>query len=271
MNKLVVLIKFNRTDLHLGGTYPTGMRFRKTLARKEWWDNRLKILKDVVFPSLKQQTFQDFDIVAPFTTDIDRKLSHELIEYLKSEGVFVCWDNRKLKDYVEPEDFLRKKYYGKVDNVILLNLDSDDVYHKTAFEELMKVPVVEGQVCIFRNGYVYDKPTNRLAIYEGKPVAPPFFAFTFSNESLKDKRNWVGYRNKYNLWVEHPSLAKCKIKYEMPDGLFCYYFHEYNVTSSWENPHHKSKIKELITGDMKNRILEDMGIDIKSYPKKGDF
>lgn len=264
MNKLVVLIKFNRNDLYLEPPYPAGMRFRKTLAVKEWWDNRLKILKDVVMPSLRQQTFQDFDIVAPFTTDISRKLCKKLIDYLKKQGVSIWWDDRKLKDYVEPEEYLRKKYYGKVDNLILINLDSDDVYHKKAFEELMKVPVRDGQIYIFRNGYVYDEPTDRLAIYKGEPSPPPFFAFTFTNDSLKDSKSWKEYRDKYNLWVEHPKLDKCKVKYEMIDDLYCYYFHKYNVTSSWDNPHHFMKIGKLIVGNQKDGVLKDVGIRVKN-------
>jgi hypothetical protein len=260
MNKLVVLIKFNRTDLHETGTYPTGMRFNKTLGKKEWWGKRLKILKEIVFPSLENQTFQDFDIVAPFTTDIPKGYADEVIEFLKSKSVHVCWDDRKIRDFVEPVDKLRELYHGKVKNIILVNLDSDDVYHKTAFEKLLQVPSVVGQVYIFRNGFVYDIPTKRLALYEGRPSPPPFFAMTFTNDALESQENWDEYVKYYNLQAEHPHLKRCLVKKEMPDGLFCYVFHEYNVTSSWDNPHHKKKIKELVTGEAKNKVLKGMGL-----------
>lgn len=264
MNKLVVLIKFNRNDLYVNKKgYKNGMRFRKTLARKEWWQNRYKILKDIVLPSLGQQTLRNFEIVVPFTTDIPKGYADEIINLFKSLSHHVCWDDRKLKDFVEPDEFLRQKYHNKVDNLILVNLDSDDVYHKDAFKKLMEVPVKEGQVYIFRNGYVYDIPTKRLAHYVGFPSPAPFFAFTFTNKSLESKKSWDEYRTKFGLWVEHPFLDRCKVKVEMPDNLYSYVFHDFNVTSSWENSHHKDKIKSLIKGKEKNRILNEVGIKIK--------
>lgn len=259
MKKLVVLIKFNRNDLYINKkNYVAGSRFYKTLNRKEWWENRLKILKEITIPILKKQTYKNFDIVACFTTDIPKGYADEVIKYLKDNRVKIWWDDRKKKDFVEPFQFLHDNYKKK--NIILVNLDSDDVYEKTAFKKIMKIKFQAGQVYICRNGYVYDIPTDRLAEYKGDFSPPPFFAFTFTKKSLKSKSEYVNYRNKYKLWVEHPHLDKAKVKVEMPDGLFCYVFHKYNVTSSWDNSHHKEKIKKLIEEKEKEKILKDLCI-----------
>lgn len=257
-NKIVVLIKFNKTDKD----HPMykGMRFKKTLARADWWENRLAIMKEIVMPSLKRQLNQDFDIVAPFTTDIDPELCKPMQDFLAENGAFVCWDDRKLKDFVEPVDFLKELYYNEVDNIILVNHDSDDIYHPNAFMDLKEHPPKEGLVYIFRNGYVYDRPTNRLAIYEGDKAPPPFYAMTFANRALKSQYEWDRYCNEYGLKVEHPHLDKCAYTTEMPRGRFLYLFHDHNVTSSWLNPHHTAKIKELVTGDAKATVLGDFGI-----------
>lgn len=262
MNKLVVLIKFNKNDLYIKKkNYVPGSRFRKTLGNKEWWDNRYRILKHIVLPSLKQQTFQDFDIIASFSTDIPYGYSEKVKILLREYGASITLDNRGLKDFVEPSDYLRQKYYNKVDNIILLNCDSDDVYHKEAFKQLMKVPVSKGQVYIFRHGYVYDMKAGKLFTYAGVPVPPPFYAVTYSNDALSSQEAWDAYRNVYRLQVEHPQLNRCVVKHEMPGGLFSYIFHSHNVTSSMENPHHKDKIGAMISySSGKEKILENLGI-----------
>lgn len=257
-NRLIVLIKFNKTDRD--NPMYNGMRFKKTLARAEWWESRLQILKEIVYPSLERQTFQDFDVVTPFSTDIDPKLASPMMDFLIEKGAYVSWDDRKLKDFVEPVPFFSDFYHDRVDNLIVVNHDSDDIYAPTAFEEIMSKPVVEGQTYIFRNGYVYDKETKRLAHYEGGGSPPPFYAMTFANRALKSQYEWDKYCREYGLKVEHPSLDKSKVKIDLSSGQFLYYFHEENVTSSWLNPHHLPKIKQLVTGDHKKQILELFGL-----------
>lgn len=262
--KLVVLIKFNKTDKD----HPMykGMRFKKTLARAEWWENRLKIMKDIVMPSLRRQLNQNFDIVAPFSTDIDPELCKPMQDFLVENGAFVCWDDRKLKDFVEPVSFLKELYYDTVDRIVLINHDSDDIYHPEAFSELAERAAVDdsagmdGMTYIFRNGFVYDMPTKRLAYYQGGESPPPFYAMTFTKEALVSEYEWNKYCNAYGLKVEHPSLDRTKNHVDMENGRFLYLFHDYNVTSSWLNPHHTAKIKELVTGDRKGDVLSDFGI-----------
>jgi len=254
MNKLVVLIKFNRNDIHRQPD--NGQRFNRTLGKKEWWDNRCKILQDIVLPSLKRQTFQDFDVLAPFTTDIKTEYAQETMNALHAFGALVFWDDRKIKDFVEPDSFIRKRY-SQYDNVILLNLDSDDIYHPKAFEVLMKAPVLAGQVCIFRDGYVYDMITGRCGVYRGNVVPPPFFAFTFTKESMKSEKHWNDYRDAYNLWIEHPTLMKSKVHRDMPVGLFCQIFHGYNVTSNWEL--FKKKISRELFLEERDRVICEFG------------
>lgn len=260
MNRIVVLIKFNKTDRD--NPMYNGMRFKKTLARPEWWENRLRILKEIVYPSLERQLHQDFDVVAPFTTDIDPALCKPMQDFLIEKGAFVCWDDRKLKDFVEPVSFLKELYYGKVENLIIVNHDSDDIYHPHAFAEIAAKPVQEGQTYIFRNGYVYDMPSKRLARYEGGGSPPPFYAMTFANRALESQYEWDKYCREYGLKVEHPSLDRCKVRVEMKDGMFLYLFHDYNVTSSWLNPHHAAKIKQMVSGERKRDVLTEFGIPL---------
>jgi hypothetical protein len=257
--RIVVLIKFNKTDKD----HPMykGMRFKKTLARPEWWENRLKIMQEIVIPSLKKQLNQNFDIVAPFSTDIDPELCRPMQEYLDSENVHVCWDDRKLKDFVEPVSTLKDLYYkSENDAIILVNHDSDDIYHPHAFSDIASVAPKKGQVYIFRNGYVYDRPTKRLAHYHGGGSPPPFYAMTFTREALKSQAAWDVYCSRYGLKVEHPYLDRGKVKVDMPNGRFLYLFHGYNVTSSWDNPHHIAKIQQLITGDRKSDLLTEFSV-----------
>lgn len=265
MNRLVVLIKFNKTDRD--NPMYNGMRFKKTLARPEWWENRLRILKDIVWPSLERQLFVDFDVVAPFSTDIDPALCKPTIDFLVEKGAFVCWDDRKLKDFVEPVSFLRELYYPgaefakkDIDNIILVNQDSDDLYHPTAFAEIMARPAGDGMTYIFRDGYVYDAQTKRLALYQGGGSPPPFYAMTFSTACLENQYTWDTYCKEYNLKVEHPHLDKTKNHMDMTAGQFVYYFHDFNVTSSWQNPHHANKIKQLVTGEHKQEVILEFGI-----------
>lgn len=256
MNKIVVLLKFNKVDLHVNN----GARFKKTLGNKDWWGKRLEILKKITIPSLKNQTFKDFDIVAAFSTAIPVGYADEVKDYLKSQGVFIVWDYREIKDFVEPFGYLISKYYTErqdVENVILVNLDSDDFYFPTAMEEVNKIPVKDGQVYIFRNGYVYDIPSGKVARYEGI-VPPPFYAITYTRKALSDADNLSDYIEHYNLRVEHPHLKKCKRTVEMPDNLFVYVFHDSNVTSSLNNPHHREKIKEEIQGEEKVKVLRQV-------------
>lgn len=252
-NKLVVLIKFNRNDLHRQPD--NGQRFKRTLARLEWWEKRYAILRDIVLPSLARQTFTKFDIIAPFTTDINYDHAKKTIDLLQQYGAHVFWDDRKLKDFVEPDAFIRKKY-SLYDNVILLNLDSDDIYHPHAFEYLMRAPVNAGQVYIFRDGYLFELPDGRLGEYHGHVVPPPFFAFTFTRQAMKSEKHWKEYRDQYNLWVEHPTLTKAKVVHLMAPGLFCQLIHGTNVTSTWLK--HEKKIVRIITGDERKRVLSGL-------------
>jgi hypothetical protein len=179
-----------------------------------------------------------------------------MMEFLIENGAYVCWDDRKLKDFVEPVEFFRDFYYNKVDNLVVLNHDSDDIYHPEAFSELMNRDIEEGTVFIFRNGYVYDRQTRRLAHYEGMSSPPPFYAMTFANRALKNQKAWDKFCDEYNLKLEHPHLDYAKRTAELSDGKFLYLFHTHNVTSSWDNPHHVKHIVHLVTGERKKDVLE---------------
>lgn len=195
--RIIVDIEFN--------SRATKCRATKLSRTKEWIDYRILIFNKYTLNSLKKQTDQNFLALIRY----DKKTSALINNALSNYGPLP--NNIKFIPSDEYENIVKKNIAG-YDYLYLVQLDCDDMYHKTFIEQLHKYqPHKDTQVLINQKGFVFDSINNRLGHWYY--LSPPFYttvnkvadymkgkrisigshhakAIKYSNEKL-DRRNYV--------------------------------------------------------------------------------
>jgi hypothetical protein len=117
------------------------------------------------------------------------------------------------------------------DVVCLTRIDSDDVYRCDALkiiDSAIPIKVTKPIAVMFRQGYLYEMGTGRLAIYSNP--SPPFYSIIFPTNSFmsKDKfdKNFCGDHSMVKGFYETQML---------PPFKFCILIHKENWTSTFES------------------------------------
>jgi hypothetical protein len=142
------------------------MESKKFEITNEWLDKRIKLYKDICYPSILNQTNQNFKWLIWNTKD---ELSENYINELKeldTENIFHFFEERG-KDYVElTKEWIYEKLNLDTDVLITSRIDTDDAfsndYVDTVYKciDLTKRPFVLN----FSSGFEYNTKTKRYTI-----------------------------------------------------------------------------------------------------------
>jgi len=148
------------------------MDFPQLPQSEDWVKERLEFFQRYTLRSLQNQTFPDFRIFLL----CGKTFKHITSKWSLPSKVEVVYDNGRQK-YQEID----------TDYVSITRIDSDDLYHKWAMENVRDNLILSGQreCLIFRVGWSWDI-VNTYLLYRERP-SPPFYTHIFPKTMY---RNW---------------------------------------------------------------------------------
>ncbi|AKL95221.1 putative rhamnosyl transferase [Clostridium aceticum] len=191
--KIIVDMEFN--------SRATKCRASKLSRTKAWIDYRISIFNKFTLKSLKKQTNQNFLTLVRYDKNTRNFIKAALSNYapLPSNVKFIASD--------EYENIIKKTIVG-YDDLYLVQLDCDDMYHKTFIDQLHAYePKKSTQVLINQKGYVYDSINNRLGHWYY--LSPPFYTtINKVKDYLKGKRISIGSHHAIAIKYPHEIIHK---------------------------------------------------------------
>ena len=236
-------------------------------AHAEWWMKRADILREVTLWSLAQQKEQGFSVVVP-VLPVDRKRYDPVKRIVERYGrnhfdsnyVFHV-DERTYDIYgwlMDPFNWMQQAVKG-FDYLVMIRLDSDDMYASDMFSHVKKAVPSPGLVHLCHNGYIWHRKQNKLAEWNAKGNPGPFYAVTYTAESLESEETLDAYREEFKLKNYHNTMTHAANKRMIPHGSFCYVLHDRNLSNGFDNKHTRQHMGEEIVGPERSRILERFG------------
>ncbi len=227
---------------------PKPKREKRTVANPTWWIERIKIIRQYVLPSLKNQNDQDFTAWALFD-----RYRHDL-------NAFDTWctSGDRFISTVNGPQSLRIRYKDHCDYLVLIHLDSDDMYGCGALEAIKQVKPSPGLIMFFERGFFYGLDDKRLftcATKKGRVGPPPHFANVYTKESLQSKQAWDAYRAQHKFNLLHFQLYRAPHQVILPPGHFCGSVHGANTTRQWDHPTMSKRLGKEIKDQVKKEIV----------------
>ena len=241
--------------------------YKNCMRRREWWEHREQLLRTYTLPSLKAQTFQDFDIWAMFLKR-DKKLSKGCRGAIRDFGGDCVFPDPEYGGCILDGFYEVTAEYEGVDGLVVVGLDSDDMYAPQALARVAERPFEDGACLIFPNGYIYDVRDGRMAHHaiDGYPEHDrrsrtlPFWAVMMGTRALANQETFEEFRADRGLRRANNTLLRSDRHYLLPDNLTCYLLHEENVCAGWDNRNMVSKITRYIDDpDQKLEIIQRFG------------
>lgn len=157
MKKIIVRIIFNNAG------------FKTEECTREWIEYRMSIFMKYTCTSLINQTNQNFDVLISYRLDTEELVLEELSKYDRlPENILFTHD-------IEKSIEERIKEY---DELYLVRLDSDDMYHPTFIQQIWDIQLDENIECIInQSGYIYDIENDKLG--EWYRESPPFYVLVY--------------------------------------------------------------------------------------------
>lgn len=195
----------------------------ESIYKKEWIDKCIN--------SIKNQTYQNFDVFELDYGGTDRKLT----EGIKGVNTFF---SIKKENHISAMNFLIDYVFG-LGYEVVFNTNMDDYYHTERFEKQLK-PIYTGNQLISSNFYYFSDKQGvfkqmNMAIFNihtqvrknHNPIAHPVIAMHRSFWDGLEYKNLLGYED-LELWQRASELNKKMVI--MPDYLLYYRIHENQIT-----------------------------------------
>jgi len=175
----------------------------------KWLDYRIRILCRFTLPSLAAQRNQDFHVLIGIRAETRRyicrhKMLRSTLRRLKLLSRTHYTTEPRAMDFRRSDSPL-----GAFSFVLTAHLDSDDLYHPNAVDEMLAMGPFEGalgqaaarnqEIIRYSHGYFYEVKTGLMHPY--KSLRPPFFAQVFS------PTDWVNPAVKHIR--HHTDLSHC--------------------------------------------------------------
>lgn len=246
-------------------------RRARTVETEAWWENRLAILKALVFPSIARQAFQGFDVWCLF----DKR------DLVRAQATWAFCEAAGAHCTVEGPAALRHHYLKAGGSsgacmqwLVVVHQDSDDLYGPEAMGVFSACEPSPGAVWYFDRGFVFGLGCGRLALFNAdKGGPPPFHAMAYSREALADGLSWQAYRETWGLsHFHHQLLAAKNIKRVGAGGRhFCVLVHGSNTTTSWDNRHTAHHTGgEVTEAEQRHQVAEAFGLAAWATQKPQD-
>lgn len=223
----------------------------------KWFLNRIRIFKQFTQQSLLKQGRSVLDFLNPlalpkiksylhlvsfrkedaqnpligsFATDLDFIPLFSGLLYYDDRFSERSEKNRRIADRLDCLKELESRCKD-ADWIYFTKLDSDDMFHREAFEEIMKQKPQEKTAFIFQNGYIYNKNTDEMA--EWNPTTcPPFYTICFPKDVFFDGKKHAEYMKG---WKSHEDTVKIFKPVYLSDRKYCVLVHGKNTTTSWNH------------------------------------
>lgn len=259
----------------------TGLGLYNGFRGNRWLRNRIKVFKQFVVPSLKNQTNQNFKIwVSWREQERTNKYVKDLFSFLEQEFpnrvVFtysgVCFWDDKYPDNEARERLMTSihgsmneiiNHIGDVDHVIMTIQPSDDLYNNEMVEEVQR-ELQKYEAVGYKKGYIMSYATKELLEYT--PLTnPPFYSIKFSKEDFIDPfkhadytslKKDVGQYKKGTPLPSHEYVGEC-LKYKQIDKRgFLVGTHGENISTHFNHPYGGNEVKGLD----REHVMERFGI-----------
>jgi len=214
---------------------------------RQWVEERIDFFHKYTLPSLKNQSFQDFEIFVL----CGQKHKSVTMSYPWDKRVKVCYDMGK-----------RRYMSMNTTHVCITRIDSDDMFRKTAMEEVRDNVVLEDKrKCLqWRRNLVWDQETQRIWSYH-RPTTP-FFTHTFP---YKIYSQWKKFSSQHFVPFSEAG-GKGKGAKILSQHRVCVIKHHKSRNYSATSPHVRDKLlpqeRDLIVTDHDSvlAILKDFGV-----------
>ena len=173
---------------------------------KEWIQYRYNIWKKFTLQSMLNQTYKDWIWVIK---------CHSKSKNI-TKGLFYQHDRRINESHSEKN---QKRTISEFDDVLLIQLASDDMYRKDAIEEFHKAALIQQREFYLCNtGYILDLSNLNLAKYDKN--SPPFYARLVNGKE----------HGMLRIGMKHRRVKK-ENPYIMPGNMYMVGIHEQNTSS----------------------------------------
>lgn len=245
----------------------------------EWFKERIEVFKQYTLKSLLNQTNKNFILWFSFRSEdqpqIGRPIQRnwELVaELLRDTPIrhfatfqgLMYYDDKNLEANKTLESRLKKtigmlERYTESDYILMTRLDSDDMFHKDAVEEIQRnfpqgmaydeYDIPKPKALVFLRGLVYNTDTQELAEWRPR-TNPPFHTIIFPKETFFDAKKHVEY---YGDWQSHEDTILVWPFAKLSDGKYCVTVRpKGHISTNW-NHNFRGK-------PMDKELLKDFGI-----------
>ena len=128
---------------------------------------------------------------------------------------------------------IQRIFFG-VDMMYVTRIDSDDMFHKEAIEEIQAETREPGTALVYTKGYVYNAETREYAEWNPK-TNPPFHTIIFNERDFFDPWLYLKTMKGYRSHEDVPKAFKVKV---LSDGKYCVVVHGKgnHISTVWNHP-----------------------------------
>lgn len=171
--------------------------FNPQRLTRSWLERRIEIFHTFTLKSLQAQTNQNFLAIFKIVPETESIITEILAKYPRLPRNVM---------FVTPQDGMEriKDFVGSCENLYLVRMESDDMYHKSYIQQLVDCRPKAGTLALInQNGYALDS-----IIGEMVPMfrtSPPYYVFLYkTSEYLSGYRFKLPGRGTHGNVIELP-------------------------------------------------------------------
>ena len=187
--------------------------------KEEWVAERFRIWRDYCWHSIVNQTYKDW--IFCLRCDLRSKpLIKKYFRAIKNEKLFVVYEDST------QEERLIERFYNGSKNITNVRIDSDDMYHPDALQNLVDAIKRTGEKWyLFKKGYgcVYSQmcQSGSMKVYN-PPLSGPFYARMLPRDEWK--------KDGIKIKIQHHHVCK-KDPVKLKDGMVMVGIHPGNTST----------------------------------------
>ncbi|GIP48824.1 hypothetical protein J53TS2_24150 [Paenibacillus sp. J53TS2] len=171
--------------------------FNSQRLTRSWLENRIEIFHNFTLKSLQVQTNQNFLAIFKIVPETKLIITDILAKYPRLP--------RNVR-FVTPQEGIEqmKAFAGSCENLYLVRMESDDMYHKSYIQQLVDCRPKDGTLALInQNGYALDSIHEEMV-----PMfrtSPPYYVFLYkTSEYLSGYRYKLPGRGTHGNVIELP-------------------------------------------------------------------
>ncbi|MGL5353522.1 MAG: hypothetical protein ACRDA5_09385 [Clostridium sp.] len=230
---------FSTNDESWASTQRIFDKYFDEVQTKPWIDYRIGIFMSYTGKCFINQTNQNFLCLIRYSDETKGLIFDALAKYPQLQSNIMFTTNNEADAIIE-------NAINENDLLYHVNIDSDNMYESHFIEQVDNYVYEEGVECLLcHDGYIYDKPTNRLA--EISHFSPSYYTYIYNKETYKKY-----FRER--LFEPHANAITHR-HVSMGGRTYLFLTHENNLDNEFELIKDWLGDGTTIEGDEKERIL----------------